>query len=140
MDTPALPPQEVVQSLEGMSFFQKRALKKAGFKWDGLHRLAAAEYGAGLVEAVLACHTELLGRPARADEPEKAAAAQRHPGVSAVTSWGGPGTDGPRYIQESKERRDEVSELLAQSKARKKAAKEAEKEQRRRNPGGRQLP
>ena len=85
MDTP-MPPEEVARVLQGMSFFQKRALKKAGFKQDGLVRLAGTEYGAGLAEAVLACHTDLLGREPRADEPEKAKAAQRHPGVRAATS------------------------------------------------------
>lgn len=88
MDTPALSPAEVTRVLDGMTPRQKRALKKTGFHWDGLHRLTQTPYGAGLVEAVSACHTGLLGRPPRAGEDEKAQAAQRHPGVDSAKSSG----------------------------------------------------
>lgn len=132
MDTP-MQPEEVIQVLEGMSFFQKRALKKAGFKWDGLHRLAGTQYGAGLVEAVLACHTELLGREPRADEPEKAAAAHRHPGVPGPQT---PAFDAPRYSRPTKDEREKLDELAELAKQQKKAARE----QQRRNPGERKLP
>jgi hypothetical protein len=71
MDTPAMSPEEVTRVLDAMTSAQKRALKKAGFTWDGLHRLAATSYGSHLAEAVLACHTDLLGRPPRADEGRK---------------------------------------------------------------------
>ncbi len=74
MDTPPQP-EEVIRVLDGMSFFQKRALKKAGVRWDGLHWLAGTNYGVRLVEAVLARHTDLLGREPRADQPEQAKAA-----------------------------------------------------------------
>lgn len=124
MDTPALPPAEVLRVLEGMSFFGKRALKKAGFKWDGLHRLAAATYGAGLVEAVLACHTDVLGREPRADEPEKALAAQRHPGVSAATGSAGTTMD---VSASGRGRMNIDPELLAQMEAAKKEKKKADK-------------
>ncbi|GAB3972882.1 hypothetical protein GCM10029978_051000 [Actinoallomurus acanthiterrae] len=120
-----------------MGFFQKRALKKTGFKWDGLHRIAGNGYGAGLVEAVLACHTDLLGRPPRDDEPEKAKAAQRYPGVSAVTTWGGDSLDGSAS---GRGRLNIDPDLLAELDASIKARKKAEKEQRRRNPNGRRLP
>lgn len=116
MDTP-LPPADVVRVLDGMSFFGKRALKKAGFRWDGLRRLAGTEYGAGLVEAVLACHTELLGRPARADEPDKAGAARRHPGVPAPVSP----SYTPRYSRPSAQDREAFEEAAALADARKKA-------------------
>ncbi|MEV0408581.1 hypothetical protein [Actinoallomurus sp. NPDC050550] len=131
----ALGPEEVTRLLDGMGFFQKRALKKAGFKWDGLHRIARNRYGAGLVEAVLACHTDLLGRPPRDNEPEKAKAAQRYPGVSAVTTWGG------LSVSASDRGRLNIDpDLLAELDASTKARKKAEKEQRRRNPNGRILP
>jgi hypothetical protein len=151
MDTPALPPAEVLRLLEGMSFFQKRALKKAGFKWDGLHRLAAAVYGAGLVEAVLACHTEVLGRQPRAEEPEKALTAQRHPGVSAATGSSGTTMD---VSASGRGRLNIDPELLAQMEAAKKEKKKADKADKaakatktdksnrdqRQRPGGRELP
>ncbi|WP_433170288.1 hypothetical protein [Actinoallomurus sp. CA-150999] len=131
----ALGPEEVTRLLDGMGFFQKRALKKAGFKWAGLHRIAGNRYGAGLVEAVLACHTDLLGRPPRDDEPEKAKAAQRYPGVSAVTTWG------DFSVSASDRGRLNIDpDLLAELDASIKARKKAEKEQRRRNPNGRRLP
>ena len=136
MDTPALPPAEVLRILEGMSFFQKRALKKAGFKWDGLHRLAAAAYGAGLVEAVLACHTDLLGREPRTDEPQKALSAQRHPGVSAAAPASGTSMD---VSASGRGRLNIDPELLAQMEAAKKEKKKAKKEQRE-APGDRKLP
>ena len=121
----ALGPEEVTRLLDGMGFWQKRALKKAGFTWDGLHRMAGNQYGARLVEAVLACHTDLLGRPPRDDEPEKAKAAQRHPGVRAVTTRGGSSID----VSASGRGRlnidpDLLAELDASSKARKKAKKQ----------------
>jgi hypothetical protein len=120
METP-MPPEEVVGVLEGMSFFQKRALKKAGFKWDGLRRLAESEYGAGLVEAVLACHTDLLGRDPRADEPEKAKAAHRHPGVPGPEK---PAFDAPRYSRPTKDERAKLDELAEMAKQQKKEARE----------------
>lgn len=132
MDTP-MPPEEVISVLERMSFFQKRALKKAGFKWDGLHRLAGTEYGAGLVEAVLACYTDLLGRQPRADEPEKAKAAHRHPGVPGPEK---PAFDAPRYSRPTKSEREKLDELAAMADEQKKAARE----QQRRNSGERDLP
>jgi hypothetical protein len=128
-----MPPEEVIRVLDSMSFFQKRALKKAGFKWDGLHRLAGTEYGAGLVEAVLACHTDLLGREPRADEPDKAAAAHRHPGVPGPQK---PAFDAPRYSRPTKGEREKFEELAALADEQKKAARE----QRRRDPGERKLP
>lgn len=120
----ALGPEEVTRLLDGMSFWQKRALKKAGFKWEGLHRIAGNRYSARLVEAVLACHTGLLGRPPRDDEPEKARAAQRYPGVRAVTSSGG------SMDVSASGRLDIDPDLLASIKANK---EEAKKLQRRRN-------
>lgn len=127
METPPRP-DDVIRVLDGMSFFQKRALKKAGFRWDGLRRLAGSNYGARLVEAVLACHTDLLGREPRADEPDKAKAAHRHPGVPGPrkTSF-----DAPRYSHPTKSERaafDAASELVEQRK------KERKKER------GRKLP
>ena len=131
-----LPPEDVIRVLESMSYFQKRALKKAGFKWDGLHRLAGAVYGAGLVETVLACHTDLLGRPPRAAEPEKAAAAQRHPGVSAVKSSGV-----SMDVSASGRGRTSITpEAEAMVDAYRQAQKQAKKEQRGRPPGDRKLP
>ncbi|MEY9932911.1 hypothetical protein ABH926_007562 [Catenulispora sp. GP43] len=130
METP-MPPEEVVAVLEGMSFFQKRALKKAGFKWDGLHRLAGTEYGAGLVEAVLACFTDLLGREPRADEPEKAQAAHRHPGVPGPEK---PTFDAPRYSRPTKDERAKLDELAEMAKQQKKEARA------RRDQGKRELP
>ncbi|MEY9904902.1 hypothetical protein ABIA35_001118 [Catenulispora sp. MAP12-49] len=132
MDTP-MPPEDVVRVLEAMSFFQKRALKKAGFTWDGLHRLAGTEYGAGLAEAVLACHTDLLGREPRADEPDKAQAAHRHPGVAGPEK---PAFDAPRYSRPTKDERAKLDELAEMAEQQKKAARD----QQRRNPGGRRLP
>ncbi len=130
MDTP-LSPDDVIRVLDGMSFVQKRALKKAGFRWDGLRRLAGAAYGAGLVEAVLACHTDLLGRESRADEPEKAKAAHRHPGVPGPEK---PAFDAPRYSHSTRSQREafhEVSEMANEQK-------QAEWDQRR-NQRGRKL-
>jgi hypothetical protein len=131
-----MPPEEVIRVLESMSFFQKRALKKAGFKPDGLHRLAGTEYGAGLVEAVLACHTDLLGRQPRADEPEKAAAAQRHPGVSAASSSG----TSADVSASGRGRLNIDPELRAMMEAQKKEKKQAKKDQRARPDGERKLP
>lgn len=132
MDTP-LQPEEVLRVLDGMSFFQKRALKKAGFKWDGLHRLAGTEHGAGLVEAVLACHTDLLGREPREDEADKAQAAHRHPGVPGPQT---PAFDAPRYSHPTKSEREKLQELAEMAKEQKKAARD----QQRRNSGDRKLP
>ncbi|MEY9930683.1 hypothetical protein ABH926_005330 [Catenulispora sp. GP43] len=132
MDTP-MPPEEVVKVLDSMSFFQKRALKKSGFLFDGLHRLAGTEYGAGLVEAVLACHTGLLGRQPRADEPDKAQAAHRHPGVAGPDK---PAFDAPRYARPTKDEKAKLDELAEMAKQQKKAARG----QQRRNPGDRRLP
>lgn len=127
MATP-LSPDEVTRALDSMTFFQKRALRKAGFKWDGLHRLAGTTpYGTHLVEAVLACHTDLLGREPRADEPEKARAAHRHPGVPAPekTSF-----DAPRYSRPTKSQRETLLELSELAKQQKKAAREQRRDQR----------
>ena len=135
MDTP-MPPEEVVRVLDGMSFFQKRALKKAGFKQDGLLRLAGTEYGAGLAEAVLACHTDLLGRAPRADEPEKAKAARRHPGVPAATSH----RVAADFSASGRGRLTIDPEVKAMMEAQKQAKKQAEKEQRGRPGGERELP
>jgi len=132
----SLPREEILRVLDDMSFFQKRALKKAGFKWDGLHRLAGNDYGAGLVEAVLACHTDLLGRGPHADEPDKAQAARRHPGVGVATSSGHTSLD---VSASGRGQLDIDPELLAQMKAAKKEQKKAKKEQRGR-PSGRRLP
>ena len=134
MVTP-LQPEEVLRVLDGMTFFQKRALKKAGFKWDGLHRLAGNTYGAGLAEAVLACHTDLLGRAPHPNEPDKAQAAHRHPGVGVLTS------SGPvmSVSVSDRGRLDVDPELIALADAQKKERKEAKKQQRGRR-GDRQLP
>jgi hypothetical protein len=125
METP-LSPDEVVRVLDGMSFFQKRALKKAGFIWDGLRRLAGTERGACLVEAVLACHTDLLGRESRADEPEKARAAHRHPGVPGPEA---PAFDAPRYSHPTKNQREALQELSEMAKQQKKAARDQRRSQ-----------
>lgn len=138
MDTP-MPPEEVARVLQGMSFFQKRALKKAGFKQDGLVRLAGTEYGAGLAEAVLACHTDLLGRQPRADEPEKAKAAQRHPGVRAAAS-SGTSADVSASGRGRLNIDPELQAMMDAQKKEKKAKKQAEKEQRDRPAGERKLP
>jgi hypothetical protein len=134
MDTPDTPllPHDVIGVLEGMSFFQKRALKRAGFKWDGLRRLAASAYGAGLVEAVLACHTDLLGREPRGDEPQKAQAAHRHPGVAGPEE---PAFEAPRYSHPTKSEREKLAELAEMAKQQKKAAREQRRDQ-----GERKLP
>jgi hypothetical protein len=85
---------------------------------------------------VLACHTDLLGRQPRADEPEKAAAAQRHPGVSAASSSG----TSADVSASGRGRLNIDPELRAMMEAQKKEKKQAKKDQRARPDGERKLP
>jgi hypothetical protein len=80
MTTP-LPPAEVAAHLDRLSFGERRALKKAGYRLKGLRKLADTAYGASLAESVLACHTGVLGRPAEALDTSRAQTALNSPGV-----------------------------------------------------------
>lgn len=79
--TASLPPEEVAAHLERLSFGERRALKKAGYRLKGLRKLAGTPYGASLAESVLACHTGVLGRPAEALDQSRAVTALNSPGV-----------------------------------------------------------
>ena len=82
--TAPLPPADVAAHLERLSFGERRALKKAGYRFKGLRKLAESAYGASLAESVLACHTDVLGRPAEALDVSRAQTALNSPGVKRL--------------------------------------------------------
>ena len=70
---------------------------------------------------MLACHTGLLGREPRADEPEKAEAAHRHPGVPGPQKSS---FNAPRYSHPTKSEREALQELSEMVEQQKKAERE----------------
>ncbi|MBS2533551.1 hypothetical protein KGQ20_12295 [Catenulispora sp. NF23] len=137
MDTP-LTSRDIVRYLDSMSFFQKRALRKAGFPAPGVFMLAADEpTGTAMAEAVLACHTDLLGREPRPGESELAEAARGRMNDTRVP--GEPEVQRHRNLTSSRgvdvgtpEDLAEIDRLMQARKERERAEKEAERAARRR--------
>ncbi|MBS2548697.1 hypothetical protein KGQ19_17655 [Catenulispora sp. NL8] len=139
MDAP-LTPQELLRLLDSMSFFQKRAIGKAGYPWPPLAALAALAVnpnGSAMAEAVLACHTDLLGREPRPGEAELAQAARDH--MASLTYAPDERRLSDRNLSSGRGKRvgtpedlAEIDRLMQARKERERAEKEAERAARRR--------
>ena len=111
MSTP-LTPEQAAAHLERLSFGDRRALRRADYRIKGLRKAAATPYGASLVEAVLAVHTAVLGRPAADADAGRARTALTQPGVRRTTMKNTPEpthvpvSERSRYARELKERTD----------------------------------
>jgi hypothetical protein len=88
--SPPLTPDQAAACLARLSFGERRALRGAGYRLKALNRIAAMPYGATLVEAVLAVHTGVLGRPATEADAGRATTALTQPGVRRATAKNSP--------------------------------------------------
>lgn len=118
MGTP-LTPDQAARHLDGLSFGDRRALRRADYRIKGLKKAAATPYGATLVEAVLAVHTTVLGRPATDADAARAATALTQPGVRRTTPRN---TPTPSHVtvsergQYARELQDRVDSALAEGR------------------------
>jgi hypothetical protein len=105
MSTP-LTPEQAAAFLERLSFGERRALRRADYRIRGLKKAAATPYGATLVEAVLAVHTGVLGRPATDADAGRARTALTQPGVRRTTLKNTPAPTNLPISQRSKDARE----------------------------------